>query len=364
MRINHAARGRAVTVATVLLAALTALPALIALPAAGAAAGATRPGRGTGTCFTLDTVSATSVQAAAAARYWTPQRMRTATAWSPAGAASAGAPLTPAQARAERAASPKVTQVRECLPTRSLPASAAPTAPGTPGSRPVTSGYRTVGKLFFVTANGHRVSCTGTSIAGPGSDLVLAAAHCVAAYNYQPTRDWAFAPGWHNGSGPYGLWTGLYVNVPSNWFYNCRRVGPISVCQDDPCYDYAVVVVGSNGGHSLASRVGGDGWAVMQPRTPNVTIAGYPSGGQKLLVNSTGSSTFTPPGLHCWNRVGSTPGFTGGTSGGPWFSRYNSRTQTGTVIGDIGGYQQGGKNPTPSYSPYWTAVFASTVNGS
>jgi hypothetical protein len=45
-------------------------------------------------------------------------------------------------------------------------------------------------------------------------------------------------------------------------------------------------------------------------------------------------------------------GFTGGTSGSPWVTHFNRRTRTGTIVGIIGGYQQGGDTPAISYSAY------------
>ena len=46
-------------------------------------------------------------------------------------------------------------------------------------------------------------------------------------------------------------------------------------------------------------------------------------------------------------------GFAGGTSGSPWIVRPSSRSLTGTIIGVIGGYQQGGDTSDISYSPYF-----------
>ena len=42
-----------------------------------------------------------------------------------------------------------------------------------------------------------------------------------------------------------------------------------------------------------------------------------------------------------------------GTSGGPWITHLNPATGTGTVIGEIGGYEQGGDYPWESFSPYY-----------
>ena len=46
-------------------------------------------------------------------------------------------------------------------------------------------------------------------------------------------------------------------------------------------------------------------------------------------------------------------GYWDGTSGGPWITNYNSSNGTGTVIGVIGGYEEGGLVPWKSYSTYF-----------
>lgn len=39
-----------------------------------------------------------------------------------------------------------------------------------------------------------------------------------------------------------------------------------------------------------------------------------------------------------------------------WFSSFNASEQVGILLGEIGGYEEGGPNSgTPSYSPVWTA---------
>ena len=45
-------------------------------------------------------------------------------------------------------------------------------------------------------------------------------------------------------------------------------------------------------------------------------------------------------------------GFTGGTSGSPWVTHFDPRTLTGTIVGVLGGYQEGGSTEAISYSSY------------
>ena len=52
------------------------------------------------------------------------------------------------------------------------------------------------------------------------------------------------------------------------------------------------------------------------------------------------------------------PGYTDGTSGGPFLMDVKAATGDGQVIGDIGGYQQGGDTPSVSYSSRFRASIA------
>ena len=51
-------------------------------------------------------------------------------------------------------------------------------------------------------------------------------------------------------------------------------------------------------------------------------------------------------------------GYTNGTSGGPFLADVNPQTGQGTVVGVIGGYEQGGLTPQVSYSSTFGANVA------
>jgi hypothetical protein len=57
----------------------------------------------------------------------------------------------------------------------------------------------------------------------------------------------------------------------------------------------------------------------------------------------------------------STPGFGDGTSGGPWFHPFSTKTDTGTIVGVVGGYQGGGATDSPSYADFMTRLFGDLV---
>jgi hypothetical protein len=60
-------------------------------------------------------------------------------------------------------------------------------------------------------------------------------------------------------------------------------------------------------------------------------------------------------------------GFTDGTSGSPFLADVNPATGSGTVVGVIGGYQQGGDSPDVSYAAAFggsvQALYGQAVSG-
>jgi hypothetical protein len=91
-----------------------------------------------------------------------------------------------------------------------------------------------------------------------------------------------------------------------------------------------------------------------------VTIAGIPSTRPGTLVTTTNTGTVTRSGEPY--RQAATPGYTDGTSGGPWLRNFSTKTNRGVLIGDTGGFEQGGlSSGIPSYSDCWTGSFAAVV---
>lgn len=366
-----------------LAGAMTAAVAAVALSATAALAGphpARTPAVGAQTCVTINAQSQTSAQQAAAAQYWTPKRLRESIPFTPAALARALARLTPAQRRADDQAAQGVIQETSCVAASSLAqsASAVPLVPSadtadTAQGDYLTTGYRTIGK-FFYDVDGLPFNCTATAIndakGNAARALVLTAAHCFAgvyddvAYT---SDDWAFAPGWHNNKDPYGLW-----QVKSRYWPGPYRT---SVCTtprpgDRQCryvfsgaYDYAAFIVKPINGRGVGAVTGDDGWRAAMPKTEKVTIFGVPGTSPGMLEHTTDSHTVTTDGY--LDRKAETPGFTDGASGGPWFYSYNAKTQIGDILGDTGGYETGGNNPSgsPSFSPFWTAYFGGFIAG-
>jgi hypothetical protein len=229
------------------------------------------------------------------------------------------------------------------------------------------TGYPTIGRLFFKSRASGRErngNCTATVLNGTSGKsrglLVLTAGHCVriavAGVAHTDFGD-EFVPGWEHGKFPHGEWSVQRVLVDSSWI-TCH--GGRS-CRQDPACDFAILVLRPRRGVSVTEAIGAaDGWRVTAPSTvPGSWIFGYPSVNPRLLLSRTTARTVVEDGATY--RVANTPQFTDGTSGGPWFSSYDRSAGTGIIYGEIGGYQEGGYHPTPSYSAFWGPNFAAVV---
>lgn len=212
------------------------------------------------------------------------------------------------------------------------PAVADPPAP--PGTPTAVSfdGTPTVGALFRgPLADGH--GCSASVVASPGRDLVLTAAHCVNG----TAAGWTFAPGYDNGSTPYGVWTVTHAYVDPKW-----------ISDQDPQHDYAILQVADvrRGGHEVGVQdVTGGNLLGQAPRTgQQVTDVAYNAGVVDQPIRCTTSVYYTDgfPGFNCH-------GYVGGSSGSPWLAT-NPVTHTTSVDGVIGGLHQGGCYEYTSYS--------------
>ncbi|GAB3960892.1 hypothetical protein GCM10029978_011590 [Actinoallomurus acanthiterrae] len=175
-------------------------------------------------------------------------------------------------------------------------------------------------------------------------NLLLTAAHCL----YDPDKHrWnsnvAFVPGYSAGHRPHGVWPIWMMAVDKRWTGNT-----------DQDLDFGFAAVNGRIAHTLGYNTiwineGFHRW---------VTIIGYPSRAHNhnppdkpiQCTNYTFKQAKYQQGFDC-------KGFYNGTSGSPWMLSYDSRRQTGYVIGALGGYQRGGAYDWRSYS----AVFDNDI---
>ena len=211
-------------------------------------------------------------------------------------------------------------------------------------------GTPAVGALFTIS-NGKLGThfCTASVIHSPHGNLLITAAHCVTGT--QGTI--AFVPGYANGSAPYGIWHITRVFTGQAW-----------ASSSDPGDDVAFVTVSQPGASvPIEDVTGAEQLGIGQPPDERAWVVGYPNGASEPVTCTNWTRAFSAAQLEF-----DCGGYTNGTSGGPFLARVNQATGQGTVIGVIGGYEQGGNLPSVSYSAafgrdvsslYQTAVAAS-----
>jgi V8-like Glu-specific endopeptidase len=200
-------------------------------------------------------------------------------------------------------------------------------------------GVAAVGALF--SENSGQLGahfCTATVVHSPHGDLAVTAAHCLSG----TSGPIAFVPGYANGQQPFGIWQVTRVYTDEAW-----------QSAQDPDHDVAFLRVSpASDGTRIEDVTGavqlGTGWAAPAL----VHVIGYPDSADQPVLCANWTKSFSPTQLEF-----DCGGYTVGTSGGPFLAGLSGASGQGTVIGVIGGYQQGGDTPQVSYS----AVFGAAV---
>jgi V8-like Glu-specific endopeptidase len=200
-------------------------------------------------------------------------------------------------------------------------------------------GSKVVGALFHNNGSGDHF-CSASVIYSSRHNLLLTAAHCLY-YKHKWSSKIAFVPKYTAGHRPYGLWTVSTMTLDSRW-----------INKGDVDLDFGFAGVNKLHGKNIADVVGYNSLLTGQGFNKSITVIGYPrTAGQPIHCEThTFKQSKYQQGFDC-------PGFTGGTSGSPWIMHYNKSTQSGMVIGALGGYQQGGATASRSYS----AVFDNDI---
>jgi len=193
-----------------------------------------------------------------------------------------------------------------------------------------------VGALFVHDASGDHF-CTASVVASPGRDLLVTAAHSINGGKGGGYRqDIVFIPGYRDGQAPYGVWAPAQLIVAAQW-----------ASSSDPGFDVGFVVLKPLDGKDIEDVLGANQLGTDPGYKNLVRVTGYPDSANAPVTCTGWTSEHSPSQLRF-----DCGGFTGGTSGSPWITRLDPLTRTGTIVGVIGGYQQGGDTPAISYSPY------------
>jgi V8-like Glu-specific endopeptidase len=206
----------------------------------------------------------------------------------------------------------------------------------TPGfPNPARGWAAPVGALVYSTRGGRGMGahfCTASVVDSRAGDLVITAAHCVSR---RAASEFVFVPGYRDGRAPYGVWRVTRVFVDRNWSDNA-----------DPDDDVAFLTVRRPGTTaSVQSLTGGERLGIGQPPGQIVRVIGYPDGAAAPISCENRAELFSATQLQF-----DCNGYTDGTSGSPLLARVSRSTGLGTVIGVIGGFEQGGYTPSVSYA--------------
>jgi hypothetical protein len=193
------------------------------------------------------------------------------------------------------------------------------------------------GKVFFSDGPVNYM-CSGTALTSGNQSVVWTAGHCVNQGPGAFYTNWAFVPGYKDGTRPYGTWTARTLLTTAEW----RQSGDFG-------YDFGAAVVSTNAGATLTATVGSRDAGFDQTAEQHYLLHGYPVGppfsGGKLFICESDlglRDTSTNPatmGIGC--------DMTGGSSGGGW-------VVGNTVLSVISyGYTY---QPDVLYGPYQGAV--------
>jgi len=213
----------------------------------------------------------------------------------------------------------------------SQPGRAAPVLTDADGKAP------TVGALFVRTDTGQLTVhfCTGSVVDSPAGDLVITAAHCLIG---RTASHVAFVPGYGRGRHPYGVWVAAKIIEDPNW---------------TPDDDFAFLVVHQPGSNvAVQTLTGGEKLGIGARATRSVRVAGYPDDLDWPISCENRARNFSATQFEF-----DCGGFTNGTSGSPLLAD-NAAGDDDTVIGVIGGYEQGGLTASVSYAAKFSTQMA------
>jgi len=200
----------------------------------------------------------------------------------------------------------------------------------------------TIGALFSVSPSGELGNhfCTASVVDSPAGDLILTAAHCMAGHT---PGEVAFVPAYSRGQEPFGVWTVTQIIEDQE-----------RMSSSNPDDDFAFLVVRQAGARqAIEDLTGGEAIGIDVSAGQRVEVDGYPDIRDAPVSCANTALQFSPTQYEF-----DCGGFTDGTSGSPLLAEAGPFRGADTVIGVIGGYQQGGDTAAVSYAARFSARLA------
>jgi hypothetical protein len=192
----------------------------------------------------------------------------------------------------------------------------------------------TVGALLV---KGHaKPLCTASVVRSTRGDVLLTAAHCLGR---TLRRNMIFAPAYFRGRAPLGTWEVIRQIVPPGWFPRHAY--------SDVNIDFAFLIVRGDVQRLTGAEIVGS----SSPVPARVRVVGYVNQGKRYLIACIRRpETIMVEGERQLKFV--CDGYVGASSGAPFLVGK-------TVVGVLGGYEEGGISRSVSYSsPFGSAIRA------
>jgi hypothetical protein len=205
-------------------------------------------------------------------------------------------------------------------------------------------GLPQVGELVWQKPDGAPGAklCSAVAVDSAGGDLIATAAHCVGGVKSRVggSMTVAYLPGADDGSRPYGVWYPTRIIRARQWMNGVKN----------PAFDIAFLTVDRPGdARPLESVTGAERFgAIPGAGTLGVQI-GYPYADRHPVACRTRVRFLSPSQLRL-----DCAGFPGGTSGGPVLTNVDPGDGIGTLVGVMGGYQNGGRRSDVTYASAFT----------
>jgi hypothetical protein len=187
-------------------------------------------------------------------------------------------------------------------------------------------GSSPVGVLML---RGQHPFCTASIVNSPRGNLIITAAHCLGR---KLASTLMFAPYYYDDSAPLGEWQVTGQVFPPGWF----PYGNIN-------QDFAFLIVRGD----VQARAGAESLGFSLPAPASVRVEAYSLAG-RLTICDRRPGVIAAAGQQQLSFA--CPGYAKASSGGPFLTGINKLSGLGTIVGVIGGYQDGGSSSSMSYS--------------